>query len=134
MSNHAPEKSSMENLVDSYLHELIQMPDDYLLEGIDRKKTASFGIGMLQRARAEAGRRRLIIAKAGVKSVTEQASMSSRVVISISEAQAYIRKASNSSLFTLAARELDEMSDNDIMRLYQQIRELEAIAHKGSKS
>jgi hypothetical protein len=39
---------------------------------------------------------------------------------SIEEARAFLRTASNDPRFTLAARGLDEMSDDDIRRLYQQ--------------
>ena len=132
MSNHTPPKSSVENLVESYLHELVQISDEDLLEGVDEKKASSFAAGILQRAKAEAGRRRLSFAKAGIKSPSEQANTSARVVISISEARAYIRQASHNPQFTLAARGLEEMSDNDILHLYQQIKDLEIIASKGS--
>lgn len=133
MSNPTPSKSSMDHLTDSYLHELVQMPDEDVLEGVDRKATASIAAGLLQRAKTEAGRRRLNFAKAGVKA-TGEPSQTTKAPISISEARAYIQQASNDSRFTLAARGLEEMSDEDLMHLYQQIKELEAIASRGSKS
>ena len=54
--------------------------------------------------------------------------------VSIDEAKRYIQKAANDSKFTLAARELSEMSDEDILRLYQQIRNLESVGKSESES
>ena len=44
----------------------------------------------------------------------------------LSEARAYIRQVMMTNRYTLAARNLDEMDDEDVLRLYRQIRELEA--------
>jgi len=50
--------------------------------------------------------------------------------ISVQDARAFLHKASNDPRFTLAARGLDEMSDEDALRLYRQIKRLELAGKK----
>lgn len=106
-------------LLDSYLCELTEMSDDVVLDGDDPAAVKALGLQLLDAAKAEAGRQRLQAAKrqlANRKSELPQ----SLPVISLEEAKAYIRKAANDPRFTMAARGLEDMSDDDIMRLYRQ--------------
>ena len=48
--------------------------------------------------------------------------------VSVAEARAFITAAANDARFTLAARELDEMSDEDIPRLYATMQQVLADA------
>ena len=45
--------------------------------------------------------------------------------VSVADARAFLRIAANDSRYTLAARELGEMSDEDVIRLYQQLLQLQ---------
>jgi hypothetical protein len=49
----------------------------------------------------------------------------SPIAVSIAEARAYIARIILNSDYTLAARQLDEMPEEEILRLYDQLRELE---------
>lgn len=113
-------------LLDSYLAELMAMSDEEVLDGQDPEAAKADGLGVLEAAKAEAGKRRLLAAKRKLaikKSAESQSAVTPTV--SANEARAFLRKASNDSRFTLAARGLDEMSDEDALRLYEQVRRLE---------
>lgn len=117
-------------LLDSYLGELMEMSDEEVLDGDDPVSIKALGLQLLDAAKAEAGRRRLLVAKnklAGRKSMSDKAPIP---VISAQEAKAYIRRASNDPRFTLAARGLDEMSDEDALRLYEQLQRLERASNE----
>ena len=106
-------------LLDSYLGELTEMSDDAVLEGDDPTVVQALGLQLLDAAKAEAGRQRLQAAKR--KLAIRKLEATQRLpVVSLEEARAYIREATNDPMFTMAARGLDEMSDDDIFRLYHQ--------------
>lgn len=112
-------------LLDSYLGELMEMSNEEVLDGDDPVAIKTLGLQLLDAAKAEAGRRRLLAAKnklAGRKSISDTVQVP---VVSAQDAKAYIRRASNDPRFTLAARGLDEMSDEDVLRLYEQLQRLE---------
>lgn len=117
-------KPSVENLLDSYLEELLSLSDKEVLSDADPTALRAEAHQMLDTAKAIAGKRRLASAKA---QVTNRPRTSTARIPEVSplEARAYVKKAANDPRFTLAARELEEMSDEDAMMLYQQIRFLE---------
>jgi len=117
-------KPSVEKLLNSYLEELLSLSDKDILVGADPAALKAEAHRMLDTAKMLAGKRRLASAKAQVAS---QAKISTTQIPNVSslEARAYLKKAANDPRFTLAARELEEMSDEDAMMLYQQIRLLE---------
>lgn len=117
-------KPSVENLLDSYLEELLSLSDKEVLEGADPVALKTEAHRMLDAAKAIAGKRRLASAKAQVAN-RQRISITQKPDVSPSEARAYLKKAANDTRFTLAARELEEISDEDAMLLYQQIRFLE---------
>jgi len=45
-------------------------------------------------------------------------------VIDIQTAREFVQLAMNDPRYTLAARKLDEMSDEDVVRIYQQLQKL----------
>lgn len=114
-------------LLESCLVELMSMSDTDVLDGADPAVTQAAGLRMLDAANAEAGRRRLATAKAEL--VRQKGAKPSTTVPSVTpeEARAFLRKASNDSRFTLAARGLDEMSDEDALRLYQKAKQVQDI-------
>jgi hypothetical protein len=125
--------SNFNNFVDVLTQELIDMPDEQVLEGRDVAQLQADGQALLKSARAEAGRRRLAAAKAGVGHLRKQASSPSVQLsaVSAAEARRFIAEAQNDSRYTLAARKLGEMSDEEVLRLYSQMKRLED-AGKGS--
>lgn len=119
--------SNFKNFVDVLTQELIDMPDEQVLEGRDVAQLQADAQTLLKSARAEAGRRRLAAAKAGVGGLRKQASSPSVQLstVSATEARRFIAEAQNDSRYTLAARKLGEMSDEEVLRLYSQMKRLE---------
>ena len=116
MSTNKSQKAKLENFLDAYLKELLAMSDEEVLDGADPAVLKSEGLRMLESAKAEAGKRRLAAARSRIAStptaISEQAQN-----VSASEARAYLKKAANDPRFTLAARELGEISDADAIRI-----------------
>jgi hypothetical protein len=119
-------------LLDSYLGELMEMSDDEILEGDDPATMKVQGLQLLDAAKTKAGRQRLLLAKEKLASRKGVSNTKPAPAISAQEAKAYIRRASNDPRFTMAARGLDEMSDEDALRLYEQLHRLEQANDKTS--
>nr|WP_297353867.1 hypothetical protein [uncultured Caldimonas sp.] len=124
--------SNFNNFLDVLTQELIDMPDEQVLDGRDVGQLQADAQALLKSARAEAGRRRLAAAKAGVGALRNQAPAQNVPVsgVSAAEARRFIAEAQNDSKYTLAARKLGEMSDEEVLRLYSQMKRLEE-ADKG---
>lgn len=125
--------SNFNNFVDALTLELIDMPDEQVLEGKDVAQLQADAQALLTSARAEAGRRRLAAAKAGAQALKNRSSSSNFQVLGVSAAEArrFIAEAQNDSRYTLAARKLGEMSDEEVLRLYSQMKRLEDAGDKG---
>lgn len=125
--------SNFSNFVDALTQELIDMPDEQVLEGKDAAQLQAGAQALLKSARAEAGRRRLVAAKAGANALRNRPSTSNVQVLAVSAAEArrFIAEAQNDSRYTLAARKLGEMSDEEVLRLYSQMKRLEDVGKKG---
>jgi len=133
MSTGDPKVEKMTNLVDVYLAELMEMTDEDLLYGDSAQHSKASGIALLDSAKAEAGRRRL--SKARDRSAMSSVTDLSLPNVSVADARAFLRLAANDSRYTLAAREMGEMSDDDVIRLYQQLKQLQlGIGDSQSKS
>jgi hypothetical protein len=126
----APQKpqDDVEVLLDTFLAELMDMTDAQVLDGLDPAAVQSKGLAMLSQAKQEAGRRRLATAKAKVMLAHAEARPEDTSSISAAEARAFLREAINSGSYTLAARGLDEMSDDDAIRIYRNILRLRGRA------
>ena len=98
--------SNFINFVDALTQELIDMPDEHVLEGKDVMKLRAEAQELLKSARAEAGKRRLAAAKSGVSALRNKPALAIPQVLSVSveEARRFIAQAQNDSRYTLAAR------------------------------
>jgi hypothetical protein len=80
------------------------------------------GKDRLARAVQEAGRRRMAAARIQAVHVNRTPAKP----VSVQDARDYIARVAQDRHYTLAARQLEEMPEADILRLYEQLRELEA--------
>ncbi|HEU5136432.1 MAG TPA: hypothetical protein VFU13_14880 [Steroidobacteraceae bacterium] len=121
MSTKSRYEIQLDQLLEACFDELRQMPDSEVLAGEPAGEVRARAEARLARATQEAGRRRLIAARA------EAALERSRtpIAVSIQEARDYIARIIRNTNYTLAARQLEEMSEDEVLRLYDQLRELE---------
>ncbi len=124
MSNTSGDKPENERFLDALVEELRSMNDTEALEGEDPEELLRTGERILQSAKAEAGRKRRERAKQQLSLVSGQG-VPAADAATVSKARAYLRERSSSQQLTLAARGLEEMSDADVMVLYNQLRSLE---------
>lgn len=120
-----PGKNEWSVFLDSELEELLNTPAADLLEGKDVNALRSEKLSLLSAARAEAGRRRLAAAKAGV-ALNAAAQDTKAEAIDVHKARAFVQAAMNDPRYTLAARKLNEISDEDVLRMYQQLQQLQS--------
>jgi len=111
----------LDQLLDAWFEELRQMPGHEVLAGESPAAVRTRADSRLARATQEAGRRRLVAARANA--ALDRAR--SPIAVSIEEARAYIARIIQDTNYTLAARQLEEMPEEEILRLYEQLRELE---------
>lgn len=123
----------LDDLFESYFQELRAMSDEDVLDGETPSSVKERALEMLKSAKAEAGRMRLANARSRMQNAKVTAD-DFTANISLEQAKAYIAQVANDQRFTLAARKLGEMSDEEVMRLYQQIRRLESENPSGSNS
>ncbi len=123
----------LDNLFESYFQELRAMPDEDVLDGEAPSSVKARALDMLKSAKAEAGRIRLATARSQMQNA-KVAGDDFTANVSLEQAKAYIAQVANDQRFTLAARKLGEMQDEEVMRLYQQIRRLESENPSGSNS
>ena len=118
----------LDNLFEACFQELRELPDREVLSGGAPGAVRARGMNRIERAGVEAGRRRLAAAKAGIAASTAVPLAFAKV--SPTEARARIAQLASDRRYTLAARKLEEMSDEEILRLYAQVQELEAAISK----
>ncbi|MCY1561421.1 hypothetical protein D9M68_986770 [compost metagenome] len=111
--------------MDSFVAELIAMPDEQVLEGKNPEEVLAQGDRLLEAARKEAGRRRLAAAKSAVQARRGQLGTESHEAVDVAFARKALMNAQNDSRFTLAARKLGELPDEEVLRLYQQMLSLQ---------
>jgi hypothetical protein len=117
--------NEFENFIDALVDELIAMPDDQVLEGLDPASVQADGLRLLQAAKAEAGRARLTAAKAGF--AAQKGRPATGVAeVSPEDARRFIAQATNDGRYTLAARSLGELSDDEVLNLYRKLKALES--------
>lgn len=118
------ETDEFENFIDTLVDELIAMPDDQVLDGLAPAAVQAEGLRLLQAAKVQAGRARLAAAKAGVSAMKAQPV---RAVASVTpdEARQFIARAANDGRYTLAARSLGDIPDDEALKLYNKLKSLE---------
>lgn len=109
--------------LNTQLAELLEMPDREILEGVDSDALKSENLALISAAKSEAGRRRMKAAKAGIVA-SKAFAVAPAPQVSLADARAFLESAMNDSRYTLAARSLGEMSDDDILMLYKQLHQL----------
>jgi hypothetical protein len=125
MNNYTNNPLSFKNFIDTYVQELIATSDEQILEGEDVSELMSDGARLLDTAKAEAGKRRLAAAKTRMMAIQSQPQVAA-LDVPVEEARRYLNQAANDTRFTLAARNLSEISDDDLLRLYHQLKRLES--------
>jgi hypothetical protein len=121
MSTKSRYEIQLDQLLDACFDELRQMPDREVLAGETPAEVRARADARLARATQEAGRRRLIAARAEVARDRAR----TPIAVSIQEARDYIARIIQNTNYTLAARQLEEMPEEEVLRLYDQLRELE---------
>lgn len=113
------------SFLESYVYELMSMADEEILEGQDVDAVKQRAVNRIAAANRDAGRKRLAAAKARLQRQDDP--VDSQLSASLDEMKAYIREAAaaNDGRFTLAARQLSEMTEADTRRLYAQLKQLE---------
>jgi hypothetical protein len=126
MSKTSGHKPRNERFLDALVEELRSMSDTDALEGENPEELLKIGERMLRSAKEDAGKRRLANAK---KHMTVVAARPTPVAAaSITDMRSYLQGLSN---LTLAARKLDELSDEDVLRIYNQVKDLEGLQTQG---
>jgi uncharacterized protein with von Willebrand factor type A (vWA) domain len=108
-------------LLDGFVQELQAMPDAEVLAGEPATAVRARAADRLARATQEAGRRRMAAARIQSVHVRKESAQP----VSLAEARNYIARIAQDGNYTLAARQLEEMPESEILRLYEQLRELE---------
>lgn len=119
-------EDGLEVLLDTLLAELMQMTDAQVLDGVDPATVQAKGLALLSAAKQEVGRRRLAAARTEVARAHADRPGEDTGSVSAADAKAFLREAANSGHYTLAARGLDEMSDEDAIRIYKKLLRLGA--------
>lgn len=127
--SHIKQLQEQDSFLKTLAEELLAMPESEILEGEDVAALQKEKENMIAMAKLAAGRRRLAAGRLGYEA-SQQESKVQQEEVSISMARQVIEAAMNDSQFTLAARSLGEMSDEDIRRIYRQITQLQSKQDK----
>jgi hypothetical protein len=125
--NEESHEDKLSRLLDNFFDELQAMPDADVLAGEQAGAVRARAAERLARATQEAGRRRLAAARIQAVHVNQAPAK----VVSVQEAREYIARVAQDRNYTLAARQLEEMPESEILRLYAQLRELEGPDEPG---
>lgn len=109
-----------ERFLDALVEELRLMNDTDALEGENAEDLVKLGELLLKGAREEVGKLRMVAAKRKLALVSQQAAPAAAP--SVADAKRYLLSRPE---LTLAARKLDELSDADLLDLYNQAKSLE---------
>ena len=120
------------NFLGALINELIKMPDEQVLDGIDPSTAQAEGVRLLQAAKVQAGKARLAAAKAG-RAAEQTRTIAQVVSVTPEEARRFIAQAANDGRYTLAARSLNDMPDDEALRLYIQLKSLESDPDEADK-
>jgi hypothetical protein len=121
MNEKSQDEEKLRQLLEAFVEELQAMPDSELLAGESAADVRVRATARLARATEDAGRRRLTAARSNVIPLRA----GKPPTVSVPEARNYIARVAQDGNYTLAARQLEEIPDAEILRLYEQLRELE---------
>lgn len=125
MSKTGGHKPRNERFLDALVEELRSMSDTDALEGENPEELLKYGERLLQGAKEDAGKRRLANAKKRMAVVAVRPTPAAAA--SVTDMRRYLQGLSN---LTLAARQLDELSDEDVQRIYNQVKDLEGLPNQ----
>lgn len=114
-------------LLDALLAELMGMSDEQVLDGEVPAVVQARGLALLSAAKQAAAKRRLVGAKAGLAMARADTRAASDKPVSVAQAKAFLREAANAGRYTMAARQLDELSDQAALALYSKFVRLDAM-------
>lgn len=123
----------LDSLIDAYLRDLQEMPDDVVLDAcgpVDEHSRIFRDIA--KTAIEQAGKRRLAHARRALD--REVQLVEAPDAGDLAEARRYLFEAANDHRITLAARDLREIPDEEVRRLYLQLRRLEELARLAKKN
>lgn len=123
MASTPMDEETLELMWAAHWKELKSMSDSDITEGIDFPKFGTDRIQLMASVKAEAGRRRLASAKTELGG-SQSAPARVQPSVPIAEARAFLREAANDPRVTMAARALDEMSDELVLRTYARVKAL----------
>jgi hypothetical protein len=123
MSQPNGDKPPNERFLDALVEELQTMSDTEALEGEDAEGLVKLGERLLKQAREGAGKRRMTEAKRKLSTSSERRPLAAHP--SVAEARRYLESRPE---LTLAARNLNELSDADVLDLFSQVKSLEEAA------
>jgi hypothetical protein len=123
MSNPNGDKPGNEKFLNGLVEELQTMSDTDALEGENAEALVKLGERLLKSAREEVGKVRMAEAKRKLSVVS--ALQSADNPPTVAEARNYLASRAN---LTLAARGLNELSDEDVLDLFSQAKSLERAA------
>lgn len=127
MTNFNRDKLRNDQLLDALVDELRTMADTVALEGENADELVKLGKRILNNALEQAGKLRLADAKRKLSVVSEN--QISNTLPTAAEARKYLQSISN---LTLAARNLNELSDADVLDLFVQARSLDNSTDSGT--
>jgi hypothetical protein len=128
MTNPHGDKPKNERFLDALVEELRTMSDTDALEGENAEELVKLGERLLNSAREEAGKLRMADAKRKLSVASK-----TRTTVappSVGEAKRHLESRPN---LTLAARGLNELSDADVLDLFDQAKNLEEGSDAGGE-
>ena len=111
-------QDDLDVLLDALLAELMVMSDEQVLDGEAPAAVQARGLSLLSSAKHTAAKRRLAGAKAGLAMARADMRAGGNTPVSAAQAKAFLREAANAGRYTMAARQLDELSDQAALALF----------------
>jgi hypothetical protein len=118
-------KTPLDKFLEAYAVDLVATPDSEIVEGEDIADIRRRALARLAAAKAAAGPARLARARAERDAAVE--SRATRPTASAAHAREFLRAAANDSRYTLAARDYQELSDEDALKAYFKLLDLGAV-------
>lgn len=116
------------NFLDAYVDMLTSMSSEEVLKDVDQNAVIQKHESILANALRTAGKNRLEAARSSASRFDLRSQQSVLTVqVSVEDARFFLQEAANSGDYTMAAREVNELSDSDVLQLYSQLVALRAL-------